>query len=325
MIKLETFFINTFDNKNISTYRLLVFAAYHLQCLIANNVGGKYNNLITDLTNCLHNMQNDKGDFSFDLIMQKCSTLGLNILKKDIIKDIIIAESTVKVTFKNDNVVYNEFFSYGLTAWHDATRDGMTDNLVGFNKAIANHSADFKPAFIQKWNDYENNYTATHNIQITKKATVSKDRDSVKEQRINLEDQLMTNLYTLAIEYKRQKEKSRLFFNQSLLLVRHRKHADKETFEGELMPLDTIVITDEFENDTLFSITNNGDISFTVCFSDSKTDACTSGLVIDKGETKEITAHDLNCDDAEFIKITNNDNENKCEYHIVKVNKKEKK
>lgn len=318
MINLRKFFKSIFSDPEISTYRLVVFALDHLQRLIANNIGNKYDVIIAALTANIQNMHTERGELSYDTILQRASTMSLDNLRTNILKDLGIAESTIKVEFPNDNVVYLEFFPHGLTAWHEAKREELDDILGDFKTAITAHAADLKPAFVQKWNDYESNYSLSRNIQTTKKAIVSSDRESVKQQRRNLENQLMDNLYDLGKEYKRKLEKCNVFFNQSLLFLHHHITADKETFEGELMATDTIVITEEFENETLFRITNKGDFSFMLCFSDSETESCVSGLVIDKGETKEITAHDLNSDGKKYVKLTNTNEEEKCIYEVIK-------
>ena len=318
MKNLVTYFKCLFSDPRISAYRLVVFAADHLQRMIANNVAGKYDVQIAALTACLHDMHTESGDLSYDIIMQRTSTMSLDNLTKAIIKDLSKADATIILTYPDNNVVYLEFFPHGLTAWNTATREGMTAILSSFKKACNAHTAELSSAFIQKWNDYQSNYILAHNLQTTKKATVSSDRDALKQQRIKLEDQLMDDLYDIGKEYKRQTDKCHIFFNQSLLFLHHHHAVDKETYDGELMAMDTLVVTNEFDSTTLFRIKNNGDFPFTLCFSDSETDACLIGLVIDKGETKEITAHDLGADDKKNLKISNFNAEETCYYEIIK-------
>lgn len=318
MINLIRFFDCVFDDKRIATKRLVIFGADHLERLIANNVAGKYDLLITATTLRLQNMYNEHDDLDYDIVLQKGSTIAINLTTKNIRKDISIAEGKIISTFPDNPIVYNEFFTNGLVPWHNASRDEMTHLLTKFNKAIANYTADLDAPFIQKWADYKTNYIALHTIQTSKKAIVSGDRDSLESQRRNLENQLMDNLYDLGKEYKRKPGKCHIFFNQSLLFVRHHITDEKETFEGELMSGDTLVLTDSFENETLFRVTNKGDFSFMLCFSDSETESCTVGMVIDKGETKEITAHDLNSDNKKFVKLTNANLEEKCIYEVIK-------
>ena len=318
MKNLKGFFNCVFDDPRITTFRLITFGADHLQRLIVNNVGGIYTPIITLTTTCLVNIETEQGDIDHDFILQKVSTMAIDMLRKDILKDISLASSTVKVAFPNNALAYEEFFPLGLNEWHDSSRDKMYRLLVDFNKSITDHAANFTVAFAQTWNDYKTNYSIAHTLQTSKKAIVSGDRESFAAQRRNLENQLMDNLYDLGKEYKRKLHKCKVFFNQSLLFVRHHKTDEKETFEGELMAGDTIVLTDEFENETLFRVTNKGDFSFMLCFSDSETDACTVGMVIDKGETKEITAHDLGTDNMKYVKLTNANEEEKCIYEVIK-------
>lgn len=217
MIQLFRYFRILFLSGQISRERLKGFTEDHILKLTNNNPGGIFTSILTAVTNAYNAYYGDLSSELVNLSVKEGLTVAMADSRKALEKNLSENEPLVKYTYRNNIGVYQEFYPQGITEYLRADLDTFESITDRYKTALATHSADFIPAFINAYNTFRATFITNRNSQITAKSSVITERIDMDTTRPALAKQLTTNLLTIALQYVGEEGKADVYFNQALL------------------------------------------------------------------------------------------------------------
>jgi hypothetical protein len=218
MIALNRFFINPFDDVNISDDELRTFAEDHLGRLSAANSGGEFTQRLTDTTAKFNAFFGNVSSEELKVALQKAATQTMNTRWTAFVSYMTIkGEARIVDRAGNPSALYTQFFPRGLTEFHTVkVADALsladrTNDLATAN--VATLGQDFADLVTQLVTDY----STARSAQVTLKGETV---DAGADRRAGhdaLTLQLFDNLLFLAQRHKGDPAAANGYFNQSLL------------------------------------------------------------------------------------------------------------
>jgi hypothetical protein len=258
MIQLFKYFRILFLSAQISRERLKGFCEDHIQRLAANNPGGIFTTILTNVTNAYNAYYGDLSSAVTNLAAREGLTTAMKAARAALEKNISLNEKLIAFTYAGNPVKYSQFFPDGITEYLRAdlaTFGTITDR---FKNALTLNSADFTPAFIAAFTAVHNTFVANRNAQLTAKGEVEAEISDMATTKPALAKQLTTNLLTIALEYVGDESKSALYFDQAILDAAFRE-ADRRV-TNEINPGDTDNVFDNVSSpDVRISIKNESE------------------------------------------------------------------
>ena len=120
MIELARYFRILFMSAQLSREVLKAFTEDHIQRLTANNPGGFFTTILTNVTAAYNSYYGDMASESLNKAVQEGKTIAMNESRKDLEKLISDDEKLIKYTYRTNNAFYEEFFPLGITEYNDA-------------------------------------------------------------------------------------------------------------------------------------------------------------------------------------------------------------
>lgn len=230
MRNLRTYFKVIFDSPKISDDNLRKFAETNLQRLSAGNPGGVFTALITATTAAYQAYFGAIVDEATRAALQKGMTL-----RKDEALDVFLEavrrqEGRIRAEFGEGSAEYAEFYPQGLGEYNGATLANVESLMLRYALAAARHLAVLGQPFVDAFAGYHAEFAAARTAQLLAIGEVLAEKTDTRNSRDALEDQLMDNLLTLAMRFKRDPEAGMAYFDQSFL---RRPGADEEDGDEE--------------------------------------------------------------------------------------------
>ena len=230
MRNLRTYFTVIFDSPKISDDNLRKFAETNLQRLSADNPGGVFTPLITATTAAYQAYFGAIVDEATRAALQKGMTL-----RKDEALDVFLEavrrqEGRIRAEFGDGSAEYTEFYPQGLGEYNEATLANVESLMLRYAQAAARHLAVLGQPFVDAFAAYHAEFAAARTAQLLAIGEVQAEKADTRATRDGLEDQLMDNLLTLAMKFKRDPDAGMAYFDQSFL---RRPGADDEDEDEE--------------------------------------------------------------------------------------------
>jgi len=146
MYNLKRLIKDNFDDKNLSDLNLRSFGEDFLIRLSNNNLNGDYTQLILSTTAAY---QGFFGALSNVLVKEAISqglTQDMNLKKTAAIGGVSLLQNLIKFKFNNQPLVYQQFFPYDMTEYHQADLDELTPIFDRFITAANTHLLVSNPA-----------------------------------------------------------------------------------------------------------------------------------------------------------------------------------
>lgn len=225
MRNLRTYFKVIFDSSKISDDNLRKFAEIHLQRLVGNNPDGVFTTLIGATTAAYQEYFGNMVDEATRTAIQKGMTLTMNEALDSFIKAVRRQEGRIHADFDKPSATYAEFYPQGLEEYNQASLADVETLMKRYADAAARHVEQLGQSFVATFAAFHAGFVAARQAQLMTMGEVKAEKSDVRGSRDALEDQLMDNLLTLAMKFKRDPDGGMAYFDQSFL---RRPGADDE-------------------------------------------------------------------------------------------------
>jgi hypothetical protein len=217
MKNLRTYFKVIFDSPKISDDNLRKFAEIHLQRLSAGNPGGIFTALITATTGAYQAYFGAIVDEATRAAIQKGMTLKMNDALDAFHEAVRRQEGRIRAEYDKESATYAEFYPQGLNEYNKSTLADVEALMLRFAQAAERHVALLGQNFVDTFKGFHAEFTAARTAQLLAIGGVKAEKTDTRGNRDALEDQLMDNLFTLAMKFKRDADAGMAYFDQSFL------------------------------------------------------------------------------------------------------------
>lgn len=231
MRNLRTYFKVIFDSPKISDDNLRKFAEIHLQRLSADNPGGLFTPLITATSAAYQAYFGAIVDEATRTAIQKGMTLKMNDARDTFLEAVRRQEGRIHAEYGKESAEYAEFYPQGIMEYNQATLANVESLMLRYAKAAERHAALLGQNFVTTFQDFHTAFVGTRTAQLLAIGEVKAEKSDTRVSRDVLEDQLMDNLLTLAMKFKRNPDAGMAYFDQSFL-----RDADADEEETEDAP-----------------------------------------------------------------------------------------
>lgn len=225
MRNLRSYFKVVFASPEISDDNLRKFTEIHLQRLSADNPGGIFTALVTATTTVYQVYFGSIVDEATRTAIQKGMTLKMNAALDDFLEAVRRQEGRIRADYDKPSAVYAEFYPQGLEDYNQATLADVETMMARYAQAAARHGVELGQAFVDKFAAFHTEFTAARSSQLLAMGEVKAEKTDTRGTRAAVEDQLMDNLLTLAMKFKRDPDAGMAYFDQSFI---RRPGADDE-------------------------------------------------------------------------------------------------
>jgi hypothetical protein len=232
MIEFDRYFLNIFDDKNITASRLAAFTRDHIAKLRASNPGGVYDSIIAATESLLGTFGtegiekgSDRGELKGGVTAKKeARTMAMNYVAQK--------EGLVKSTFGKKSSEYKEFFPRRLNLIRKATQTDFELLLGVLVSKAQKYEAELGSNFRIELTALRDNYKDA--LARTGQATggLSAIKRAQYQTKIELQTQLCRNLCTVALNNIGKPEIAKNYFNRHLLFPAKRHHLFKAKIEA---------------------------------------------------------------------------------------------
>jgi hypothetical protein len=221
MLRLDRFFINLFDDDDISLDELSAYTTDHLGRMIANNPGALLNTRINATTLAFTALENCANDDGVKLGLRKARVMLKDQFRRSLPEQLGYIQGAIKSFFKAQSPeVLLECFPEGLTVFSQCRDDAVNNHLTELVTALTARSAPTGPMPANALGDAGgllSTWIAIYSASETSSAHKSSTEVEKRAARKALQLELFLNLLFLAAQFPNQPEKAADFMRQSLL------------------------------------------------------------------------------------------------------------
>lgn len=217
MIRLETFFKNHFDTKEISDDNIRKFTEVHLQRLAAKNGGGDFTQMITDTTDAYNLYFGKIVDEDTKFAVQQGLTIAVNNAVENFKSAVSRRSGLILSVFGKESPAYQEFFPLGLTEYSNAALKNVETLMKRMVTASTKYTVELTASVSTEFQGYLTTYTAARAAQLLKIGEVTDAKSSTSQNRDVVEVQLMKNVLTIASMFVGDVGACNDFFDQSFI------------------------------------------------------------------------------------------------------------
>jgi hypothetical protein len=217
MMRLETFFKNHFNTKEISDDNMRKFTEIHLQRLAAKNGGGAFSTMITDTTTAYTNYFGSMTDEDTKFAIQQGLTIAVSNAVENFKKAVSQKEGLVRGNFGKDSTVYQEFFPLGVTEYNKANLANIEMLMTRFVNAANAHVIELGIPFVTEFQGYLTAFTTARTSQLLKLGEVADSKTDTSFKRDDVENELMKNVHLIGAMYVGDINTCMDFFDQSFI------------------------------------------------------------------------------------------------------------
>lgn len=306
MIELLKYFRILFMSPQISRERLKDFTESHIARLTANNPGGIFTTILTNITNAYNSYFGDLSSESVNLAVQEGKTIAMESSKTALLKNISENEGLISYTYRNNPETYEEFYPQGVDEYYQADLPTLETISNRYLTVLTNHAADFTAVFVATYGLLQGTYVANRAAQTTAKGNVDSERSDLATSRPALALQLTKNLLTISLEYAGDESKAAVYFDQSILNAAFRESEKK--VESAIDPLVTQNVFDSItKGEVEIKGKNNGESVLYIGFKATAEEPCTAAdKVVNPGEEGSTSSAELGYTSVnKYLNITN--------------------
>jgi len=275
MLEIIKYFRILFTHKNISRERLKDFCEDHIARLNANNPGGIFTTILTQITAAYNNYYGDLSSESVNLAVKEGKTVAMKNSRAALVQQLSDNEKLVAFTYRINKDKYEEFYPLGVTEYIQADLATLETISHRYLQVLNNYAADFPPAFIADYTAVQATFIANRNAQVTAKGNVSAERSDLVTSRAALVKQLTTNLLIIATQFVGDETKAAVYFDSATLRAAFKK--SKRRAQGNINPGETQNVFDNISKPSLvLRGTNTGSEVLYIGFKTSPTEAATA-------------------------------------------------
>ncbi|MEK0451332.1 MAG: hypothetical protein RL088_3600 [Verrucomicrobiota bacterium] len=217
MIDLERFFINPFDDRQISKAELQAFGVAHLAEMVANNEGGFLSAQIATTTTLLTTLDTKLGTETVKLGIQKARTRAKDDYRDTIVETIGRVQGAVHSAYGKKHPKTEEIFPEGAVIFSDCEDAQMNDKLDALFTALDANQTELGSTPRNLVDNLRTQWALIIGASTTGKAARSTALNDTKLAVAALRAQLFKNLLTCALHWPNQTDRARLIFPQHLL------------------------------------------------------------------------------------------------------------
>ena len=306
MIELLKYFRILFMSPQISRERLKDFTESHIARLTANNPGGIFTTILSNITAAYNNYFGDLSSETVNLAVQEGKTIAMENSKLALLKNISENEGLISYTYRNNPETYEEFYPQGVDEYYQADLPTLETISNRYLTVLNNHAGDFTAVFIATYGVLQGTYVANRAAQTTAKGNVDSERSDLTASRPALALQLTTNLLTIALQYVGDESKAAVYFDQSILNA-----AFRESEKKVASSIDPAATQNVFDNITKGEVEikgkNDGESDWYIGFKATADEPCTAAdkLVTPGDEGSSSTTQLGWTSTKKFLNITN--------------------
>jgi hypothetical protein len=306
MIELAKYFRIMFLSVRISRERLKDFTESHIARLTANNPGGIFTTILTNITNDYNSYFGDLSSESVNLAVQEGKTIAMQASRTALEKNLNDNEKLIAYTYRNNPEIYEEFYPLGLQEYYDCDLPTLETISNRYLTVLTNHAADFTPAFVSAYGTVQATFVANRAAQTTAKGNVDAERSDLATSRPALALQLTKNLLTISLEYVGDESKAAVYFDQSILNAAFRESEKKVA--SSIDPAETQNVFDNVtKGEVEIKGKNDGESDWYIGFKATADEPCTAAdKLVTAGEQGSQSATQLGWTSTKrFLNITN--------------------
>lgn len=217
MKNINTFFKEIFDTKEIPDGGLLHFAYDHIERLKKNNIGGKYDRLITDTQFLFHQFLEIYYHKTEIKSVKINKTHEVDVMLEHVKNAIRKLAAYIQAYHEKDSEIYTCFFPEGLSEYSRINKANINTLIYRISSAAEKYKEEVDNQILDSILKAQHLYQSKRNQQLTDKRTFKENVEKKRKLRKQLARQLQINLYELAIEYIGDSGKEILFFDSELL------------------------------------------------------------------------------------------------------------
>jgi len=217
MKNLRSYFTVIFDTPEISDDNLRKFTEVHLQRLAANNPAGAFTGLLTATTAAYDAYFGAIADEDLKAAIQVGLTRTMNDALAEFQRAVRRREGTVRSEFGEGTAAYVEFFPRGIGEYTEATLADVETLMRRLVSLATKHVAELGQPFADGFQALLDAFSAARAAQLRVMGEVKGEKLGTAAARNALEDQLMDNLLTLAMKFKRNADAGMAYFDQSII------------------------------------------------------------------------------------------------------------
>lgn len=217
MRDLPSFFVNPFDDKEISLNELLAFSTDHLGRMTANNASGALSERITATTEALSRLLERVTEDLGQLGVRKARKQAKSKFRKALPAAVTKLVATVVAQYGDDTPQISECVPNGRSIFSTCRDDQVGAHLQTLITALTAHEADLGAQVVTKATELKTTWEGIYNESEAATATKARAEALKKEAREGLQLMLFLNLVKLTSLFPRQPEKVSLYMQQHLL------------------------------------------------------------------------------------------------------------
>jgi hypothetical protein len=320
MINLKKFFESPFEKLYLGKDKLYKFYDDHVSRLKAAVANGEpFNALLIASLVLLANLKKSLGGHASKLAQKEMLTMTVDNVVELFKKTVRLHEASILVKFPKEHPVYQEFFPHGKSEYTSATKASIGKLMLQIINAIENHKTDLGQPLLDEFTGLQTLYDNSRDEQIQKKEDTETERANWDTNLAAMEDQAFQNLLSIALIHRNHPEKIKMFFDQSLLVLKKHNKEDEEILPYILSVLanTTKAANISFSVDDSLEITNNGEKSvfyYGAVTADSICPPAATELL--PGESKIVSGEILGAPVNKYILFTNKDATTEAEVEI---------
>lgn len=229
MLDLNRFYVNPFDDPQISDHELRTFTEDHIAKVQAVNTEGEFDGMLTDTGGAFSEYFGNVSSEDIKLALQKSSTTTMNSRWKDFVNYMVDrGEARIADRAGRGSAIYIEFFPVGKTEYHDARIADAHVLAARVKSSADSHAAELGEDFQSTIGVLVDGFTNARNAQVNLKGSKTAAAEDRRVTKSALALQLFDNLLVLARRHKGDPDKAALYFNQSLLEDPNRATEEEE-------------------------------------------------------------------------------------------------
>ena len=217
MIDFDNVFANLFAKSAISDDNIRKFSEIHLERLSTNNSNGEFTQLIAETQNAINGYFGSIVEEDKNYAIQQGLTISVYKVLKEFKQFASRSEGLIRAQFDKKSAEYQEFFPNKMKEYWHLNLTRAESVMERFYKAAERHTAEFGDGIKNLAQTLLTEFKEARSNQLKKKGEVASRKSSTKEQRKNLELQLIKNIHYIGYLYPADIKKCNTFFDQSFL------------------------------------------------------------------------------------------------------------
>lgn len=303
MVTIERIFTGLFNNKNITTERLVKYGEDQVSKTETNNPAGIYTVIINETKAKIDNVQGNLDNAQISHATGKGGTVEKNETRKECEAFVSNGEGLIKYHFNEGSPIYIEFFPNGLSNFTNASDTEFVTLMNAFVTTAKKYDVKLGVAFGNDADTKTKAFINSAKDHTQDNSNISTARSNEKVAHAELAMQLTKNVLTIALNNLGNVDVVKTYFNLSLLYGAYHQQTFNLTLKSNEVqtPIDK-----QFAADAEITVTANQTVE--VSLSNNKDVMQKNFMTIMPNEPTTIKLSEFNDDLAthHFIVIKNN-------------------